>query len=163
LFYRLNAYEIKVPALRDRADEIEAFAQLFCQEFAAANNQPQKSLDSQVIALLEVYPWPGNLRELRNCIQHGIIDSDDSVIRLENLPECIRFFEQPETHEKQQVRDEIDWELLDDASMDKATFHETAKLIQALEQNHDNRSEAARQLGVSRTTLYNMLKRLSMI
>ena len=160
LFFRLNAYEIKIPNLSHRKQEIEPLSHFFAEEFASENRQIRKTFSDEVMDLFKAYDWPGNLRELRNCVFHGAIDSDDSVIRLENLPEkLIRFSET--------LSDEIGYSVVPNAAksqednelFDTAFFREARRLVLALDHNNYNRSQAAKDLGVSRMTIYNMMKR----
>jgi DNA-binding NtrC family response regulator len=157
LYYRLNVYDIHIPPLRDRRSEIESLCHLFAEEFAKSSGQKAKSFDAEVIKLLLNYRWPGNLRELRNCVQHGAIDADNSIIRVEHLPNKIRKDLENQTNAEAQMP--VQQPMPEERTSE---FNEVRRLVNALEHNDYNRSKTAEELGVSRMTVYNMLKRHSL-
>ncbi len=73
LYYRLNVLQIRVPPLRERADDIELLARAFAAEVAARVGRPAPALDGETLARLRSYPWPGNVRELRSVIERALI------------------------------------------------------------------------------------------
>jgi DNA-binding NtrC family response regulator len=73
LYYRLNVLQIRVPPLRDRADDIEILARAFASEVSARLGRPAPDLDEETLARLRAYPWPGNVRELRSAIERALI------------------------------------------------------------------------------------------
>ncbi|MGL4986992.1 MAG: sigma-54-dependent transcriptional regulator [Treponemataceae bacterium] len=86
LFYRLNVVNIHVPPLRERKDDIPIMAASFLQEFAKENNKTITSFDAQSRSALYKYDWPGNIRQLRNCIESAVVMSTDTTITLADLP-----------------------------------------------------------------------------
>ena len=82
LYYRLNAFPIAVPALRERTEDIPALAWAFAKEFGRALGKPIERIPQEVMAALQRYPWPGNVRELRNVIERAIILGDSSTLQL---------------------------------------------------------------------------------
>jgi DNA-binding NtrC family response regulator len=157
LMYRLNTYELPISPLRARPTEISQFVSLFVQQFAVENGRPHVQVCPTALDALMAYPWPGNVRELRNAIQFGAIDSEDGVIRKENLPARIRDFvarrdELAATHSIPH------WHLAGERSF----LDDVRRLIQALVRNNFNRTNAAADLGYSRTTLYQKLEKLKL-
>ena len=83
LFYRLNVFPIHVPALRDRKESIPSLAQHFVQRFAQRLNRPPLSISPELIAVLEQWHWPGNIRELENLIERGVILSNGPDLQID--------------------------------------------------------------------------------
>src|SRR6186713_2738599 len=86
LFYRLNVFAIDLPPLRDRKEDIPLLAQHFLNEFNGINNKTVKAVDQDAMQILEQYPWPGNIRELRNVIERATILADGEFIEARHLP-----------------------------------------------------------------------------
>ena len=86
LFFRLNVVTIKMPPLRDHAEDIVLLASSFLREFAEENGRPLKPLSDEALNLLRQYSWPGNVRELRTAIEHGVVMSNEEGIELHHLP-----------------------------------------------------------------------------
>jgi transcriptional regulator with GAF, ATPase, and Fis domain len=82
LYYRLSAFPIAVPPLRERPEDIPALAWAFAKEFGRALGKPVDRIPQEVMAALQRYAWPGNIRELRNTIERAIILGDSSTLRL---------------------------------------------------------------------------------
>jgi DNA-binding NtrC family response regulator len=86
LYFRLGGMTLSIPPLRERTDEIPALARLFLERAAAQAGQPAPQLPAQVIAELQAYPWPGNIRELRNVIERALLLSSGGAIGMNDLP-----------------------------------------------------------------------------
>jgi DNA-binding NtrC family response regulator len=86
LYYRLNVFEIKLPPLRDRKDDLPLLIQGFINEFNARNGRSVAALDPGAMALLEAYSWPGNVRELRNVIERATIVAEGRFLQVKDLP-----------------------------------------------------------------------------
>ena len=82
LYYRLNAFPIVVPPLRERPDDIPLLAWTFAKQFGVMLGKPVERIPREVMEALQRYPWPGNVRELRNAIERAIILGDSSTLRL---------------------------------------------------------------------------------
>ena len=82
LFYRLNVIPICLPPLRERVQDILPLTEFFVAKFAAYLNKPINSIPDEVMAVLEAHDWPGNIRELQNCIERAVLFSPGSVLRL---------------------------------------------------------------------------------
>jgi formate hydrogenlyase transcriptional activator len=82
LFYRLNVIPICLPPLRERVQDIPLLTEFFVAKFAACLNKPIDSIPDEVMAVLKARDWPGNIRELQNCIERAVLYSPGSVLRL---------------------------------------------------------------------------------
>jgi formate hydrogenlyase transcriptional activator len=140
LFYRLNVFPMTIPPLRERTEDIPALVWAFVQQFEKKMGKriesiPQKSMDA-----LSHYPWPGNIRELKNVIEHAMIISQKT---LEILQPAL------------DVRDEVEMDALEDV--------ERRHILRVLERTGwriAGKNGAAEILGIKRTTLYAMMKTL---
>jgi len=90
LYYRMNVFPIYVPALRERINDIPALADYFIDRYKERNRKDIKRISASAIDMLMVYHWPGNIRELENCIERACILSQDGVIRSHNLPPTLQ-------------------------------------------------------------------------
>ena len=147
LFYRLSVVPIRVPALRERAEDIGDLAVYFLTEFCARNTLRPRVLDLDVVPVLQQYAWPGNVRELRNVIERMAILTPGDRITVASIPLEVR---QPQaaraTTGLQGVRDTAERE----------------RIRQALDQTDWNVSGAARLLGTERTSLHKRLRALGL-
>ncbi|HEX8817124.1 MAG TPA: sigma-54 dependent transcriptional regulator [Terriglobales bacterium] len=87
LYYRINVIPIRVPPLRERAEDLPLLVDYFLRMYCRANNKPIKRLASDVMSVMEDYPWPGNVRELENVIQRLVLMTDSPLIGLKHLPQ----------------------------------------------------------------------------
>jgi DNA-binding NtrC family response regulator len=141
LLYRLNTIKIEVPPLRERGEDIELLAGYFLKYFEKKYRKSSLKISSQAISRLNKYPWPGNVRELQHTIEKAVILSDSSVLRPEDF--VLRTT----------VNKANDFTLLTLDEMEK-------QLIEAsLEKHNGNYTAVANQLGITRQTLYNKIKR----
>jgi DNA-binding NtrC family response regulator len=90
LLFRLNTFVIKVPPLRERLDELERLAEHFIAAASARFRTAPKRIEPDALACLQRYPWPGNLRELRNILERAMVLSRGPVISLDELPDAVR-------------------------------------------------------------------------
>ena len=147
LFYRLNVLPIWTPPLRDRPDDVAALARAFCQRFAAEAGRDIELAD-EAIALLATRRWPGNVRELQNLMERLVVMSDADVVSLDMI--------QRELSRGPNVASDRPMGTLE-AEVRRA---EERAIRDALERCGNNRTQAARILGISRRTLYNKLEEL---
>jgi transcriptional regulator with PAS, ATPase and Fis domain len=147
LYYRLNVFRIALPPLRERIGDVELLARHFLTELAEQQGLAPKVLDASAAAALNAHNWPGNIRELKNVIEHAAILSDDSVIRGEHLMLQQRTV-LPATTKSDQTR-EI--RIPPEGKPLELIEQEAVRLT--LQITHGNRSAAARILGISRPTL----------
>jgi transcriptional regulator with PAS, ATPase and Fis domain len=90
LYYRLNVVPIRLPPLRDRADDVSLLANRFLAECAAQHHREPKDVSQEAMRLLRLYGWPGNIRQLRNLMERLVVTVKDSMIQPEHLPEEIQ-------------------------------------------------------------------------
>ncbi len=163
LFFRLNVICIVMPTLRERADDIVILSQAFLKEFSLENNKELKPLTDTALALLRAYPWPGNVRELRTAIEHGVVMSNDSTIDIRHLPSFLSntSADLPPTTaaSAHQIWEKTEMQLDSDEEFNLHAL-EIRTIQQALLHTRDNRTDAARLLGISRRTLQRKLKEL---
>jgi two-component system response regulator AtoC len=151
LFYRLNVVPIWCPPLRDRPGDVELLARSFVAELSRANQRDGLGLSGEAVALLAAQPWPGNVRQLRNLIERLVVLSEgDEIGADEAAREISRSESSPPPHEQATVGARLE---------ERRRFAERTALDEALRLSGGNRALAARILGVSRRTLYNMLER----
>lgn len=143
LFYRLNVVNLKMPALRDRQEDIPILAKRFLEEFASANHKEVHSIDPDCLAMLIRYRWPGNIRELRNCMERMVVLTTGSALKVEDLPEPIR---------SSMSRPAL--VAVPETKTLNLCNNKKALLQKALEECGNNRTAAAEKLGISRRTLH---------
>ena len=146
LFYRLNVIPIQLPPLNKRHNDIPLLARHFLRRFANEQNKEIKDFSSEAMQLLLDYPWPGNVRELENSIEHAVVLAKGATVQLPELPSAIREATSVESGENHGTMVENEKKLL----------HEV------LEECGWNKKKAALKLGISRSTLYEKLKKYQM-
>jgi two-component system nitrogen regulation response regulator NtrX len=147
LYYRLSVVPIRVPALRERPQDIKHLAQYFLEDFCARNNFKPKAIDDEVFELLESYPWPGNARELRNVVERMAILTPGEHLTRDSVPVEIRV-----------RRDEGPKSTIQEARESAEREH----ILRALEECNWNVSGAARALGMERTNLHKRIRALGL-
>jgi two-component system NtrC family response regulator len=138
LFYRLS----DIPALRQRQGDASLLARAFIQRFSAAQNRKPLVLADDALAAIEAYGWPGNVREIENCMKRAVIMSDGQFISADELALDVEGVE-PKIFNLRQVRDDA----------------ERGAIMQVLGKVDGNIARAAEMLGVSRPTLYDLMRR----
>ena len=152
LFYRLNVIPIEVPPLRKRPDDIPLLAQHFLDISNEERGKQVKSISHEAMELLCGYAWPGNVRELENLMERLVILCSAGEIRAEDLPDPFAGQEAPTVAVPQLPPTGLSFrDVVDD--------FETDLILQALEQTHWNKNQAARLLGLNRTTLLEKIKK----
>ena len=147
LFYRLDVVTIHLPPLRERQEDIPLLVKHFIDEFSLENGKNIASISEDALEALCAYDWPGNIRELRNCIERMIVLSRDEVLQKSNVPFHIISKLKNPGGQVSFVPSSLD--------LDK---HEKMLIIKALEECDGNRTRAAEKLGISRRTLHRKLK-----
>jgi len=143
LFYRLNVMPITVPPLRARKEDISLLCDHFLMEFSESSWTQKASLSPEVDHILMNYSWPGNVRELRNVLQYAFVRTSSEVITPNDLPPNLVSFKNHEIRYKKKRRLKLT----------------ESQVSEALEMARGNRREAAKILGVSRSTLYRFFER----
>jgi two-component system response regulator HydG len=144
LYFRLGAFVIAIPALRDRPEDIPALAHEFLRQAAGRLKKDVQSISSEAMTALVAYAWPGNVRELEHAIERAVILARSRVIGVRDLP--------PE------AREQPDPEAFPGPLALKG--NEPALIREALRRFHGNRKRAAAALNVSPVTLWRKMKRL---
>jgi DNA-binding NtrC family response regulator len=144
LFYRLNVVNIHLPPLRERKEDIPLLAAAFLKEFAEENNKHIEGIDPKAISALYAYSWPGNIRELRNCVESAVVLCKTQGITTDDLPPSVRG-----SDEGNAVR------IVLGTSMAEA---EKAIILGTLGHMRGNKSRTAETLGIGRKTLHRKLK-----
>jgi transcriptional regulator with PAS, ATPase and Fis domain len=150
LFYRLQILPIRIPPLRERAEDVPVLVEDFLEHFAAKHNRRRKEMSGQALQLCQRFAWPGNVRQLRNVIERLVLTHRGSVIQVADLPDFLRAHEQSATTFT--VRPGMSL-----AEVEKLHIRQTLTHLT------DNRQQAAQALGISRRTLQYKLKRYGLL
>jgi DNA-binding NtrC family response regulator len=150
LYYRLNTFQIQVPPLRKRKEDIPPLITQFVRQFAQRLGKPEPDVSPDAFQKLLDYSWPGNVRELQNAIEYGVVLAQQGVIGVKELPAEIQL---PVALQQAELgglpRKGV--QTLDDL--------ERQAILQALAESRGNKKKAAELLGIQRPTLYNKMKR----
>jgi len=149
LYYRINTFQIEVPPLRERKEDIPPLVSTFAQRFAAQLGKPEPTIAPEAFQKLLDYSWPGNVRELQNAMEYAVVLARNDVIGIKELPAEIQLPPVLQTTPASGRRSGV-------ASLDNV---ERETILQALAQTHGNKKKAAELLGIQRPTLYNKMKR----
>ncbi|HVS32653.1 MAG TPA: sigma-54 dependent transcriptional regulator [Thermoanaerobaculia bacterium] len=155
LFFRVNVFPITVPPLRARREDIDVLTDFFVQRFARELGKPQLRISDEARPLLRAYDWPGNIRELENCIERAAILCDRSAI----LPRDLHL-DAAAGGGEESLRSAVDLSGTMEEAVERATQAvERLKIADALRRTA-SRSEAADSLGISPRTLASKMKEL---
>jgi DNA-binding NtrC family response regulator len=143
LLYRLNTVEIRVPPLRERTDDIELLARHFLQRYGAKYRRGEMSLAKATIRRLQRYPWPGNVRELQHAVERAVILSDSDALTPLDFS-----LQAPAESSDVLTVESLDLKAVERAAVEKA-----------IAKHGGNISRAAKELGLTRTSLYRRLNR----
>ena len=150
LYFRLNVISLEVPPLRDRGEDIPVLAAHFLERFAGRNRKSIRGFSPQAVDSLLRYAWPGNVRELENAVERAVILCNGDLITRRELPAAITEAASPEEASSAAVG------ALAGLPLDEL---ERRAIGETLRCTGDNKSEAARQLGITRATLHNKLRK----
>jgi DNA-binding NtrC family response regulator len=141
LYYRINVIPLSLPPLRERTDDIPLLVRHFAERFAKEQGKPSPVFDDRVLKQFQTYAWPGNVRELENVVQRLVVMTEREVITAPELPELMRF------------------SALQGGGVQRSLAQVEAEHIHAvLASVEDNKTQAAKILGIDRKTLQNKLK-----
>jgi transcriptional regulator with PAS, ATPase and Fis domain len=157
LFYRLNVLPIRLPALRERIEDLEALVEALAEDIARRSGLPAKALAPETLEWLAAQPWPGNIRELRNTLEQATLMTDDLVLEPRHFG--IAPVEPPAAPAAPQPALPPDAARLLRPLADQVAELERAAIAAALAACGGNRVAAARRLGMSRAALYDRLAR----
>jgi len=158
LLYRINSFEIHIPPLRERREDIEPLAQHILQKIAGAN---APELAPQAIDALSSYSWTGNVRQLRNCLERAILLADNGKITTKELPpEVVYRTNEPSVSVSYNTPKENGNGTNSFQNSAPTALHEVEKqqILRALEQTGWHRGKTAELLGISSSTLYRRLR-----
>jgi len=166
LYFRLNVVNVTLPPLRERVADIPILATAFLKELAKENRKDVREITPEAMDVLTAFPWPGNVRELRTAIEHGVVMSQGTKLMLRHLPASLRGAPLL-----------LPGSRKDDADGAKprkgaavSEFPDNLNLVEmenrfireALRRSGENRSAAAKMLGISRRTLHRKLHELGL-
>lgn len=142
LFYRINTVQIELPPLRKRRDDIPEFVELFLKKYARIYGKQVPGVSKEAMVRLQNRPWPGNIRQLEHVVEKALIMSDAQVLGKDDF-------------------DLYDEPLLQTQTTTGSTLEEIERktIESAIKQHRGNLAEVARQLGITRQTLYNKINR----
>jgi len=149
LYYRINTFQIEVPPLRERKEDIPPLVNTFVQRFAEQLGKAEPTIAPEAFQKLLDYSWPGNVRELQNAIEYAVVLARNDIIGIKELPTEIQLPPALQTTSAPARRSGV-------ASLNDI---ERETILQALAQTHGNKKKAAELLGIQRPTLYNKMKR----
>jgi DNA-binding NtrC family response regulator len=155
LFYRLSVMTLELPPLRSYKDNLEVLANVFLEQSASAHGKPAPRLGTDVLARLSAYDFPGNVRELKNTIEHAVILCTGDELRVEDLPKPLQDLATP----KKRARTEPPLPTLDEARERWLAPLERQYLTDLLARHAGNVKAAAKAAGINTVTLYRLLKR----
>src|SRR5881398_1093462 len=149
LYYRLNTFQIEVPPLRERKQDIPPLVTFFVKQFAQQLGKSEPEISPEAFQKLLDYSWPGNVRELQNAMEYAVVIARQDTVGVKELPGELQLPAALQQIERSVVSQGV--QSLDE--MERVT------ILQALAQCHGNKKKAAELLGIQRPTLYNKLKR----
>jgi transcriptional regulator with PAS, ATPase and Fis domain len=163
LFYRLDVVKIRIPPLRERAEDIPFFSEYFIEHYCMTNKIKIKSITKNALELLKTYSWPGNIRELQNFIEslviiceQEIIDYDSVELLLQDKLDHVMFRDIKNVYQQNYGSYH---HKKDDKGVLKKLEYQSIKEV--LDQVHGDKAMAAQILGISTTTLWRRLKKIS--
>jgi DNA-binding NtrC family response regulator len=145
LYYRLNVIEVKIPALRERRDDIDVLARHFVDKYSRENNKKVAGITGEAMEILLNYPWPGNIRELRNVIERAVVLAGSSEIGVGELPDRLKTARSGKAVQTLKA---------------KLEYYEEKIIKDALQAHGWNKEEVAGELDVDLATLYRKIKKL---
>lgn len=141
LYYRLNTFVIRLPALRERKDDIEPLSEYFIKQFAAKYNKPKLLLSSSASEILKNHVWPGNIRELSHVMERAVLICSSETIEVSHIM--------------------LDNQATQSQSIPALTLEELEKqrIVEVLQQHNQQITAAAKSLGISRNALYRRMEK----
>jgi len=150
LWYRLQVVPISIPPLREHAEDIPLLAECFLEQFTAKHKRRRKKLSGEAMQLCQRYPWPGNVRQVRNVMERLVLTCREGTIEVKDLPDFLREHDQSATTFSLRPGMSL-------AEVEKLVIRQTLTHLTA------NREEAAKVLGISRRSLQYKLKQYGLV
>jgi len=145
LYYRLNVIEVEIPPLRERKEDIDVLSRHFVDKYSKENNKKVLGITDEAMEVLLNYPWPGNIRELRNVIERAVVLAGSAMIGVAEIPEKLKLA--PAGKHMQTLKTRLE-------------YYEEKVIKDALQAHSWNKEEVARELDVDLATLYRKIKKL---
>ncbi|UII57076.1 sigma 54-interacting transcriptional regulator [Cytobacillus spongiae] len=149
LYYRLNTFSLEIPPLRNRKQDLIEYLHQFIYEFSVVYDKQIERVTPLVMKALYSYDWPGNIRELRSCVERAVLLADNGQLDVNGFPGVISSSVMESSNSSDFLSSNLEQ-------------YEVVKIIEALKMEKGNKKKAAERLGVSRATLYNKLKKFGL-
>jgi len=156
LYYRLNVFDLHIPALRERGNDIFLLTDYFLLKYQNSDYEPITEIMPEVKSLFTIYPWPGNIRELENTIERMCILTTDGILSLDVLPANMLRFLQAQTPVTEDTAYPYKVSISSELTIDET---EKKLIIEHLINSGGNIKRAAGSLGMSRRTLYRKMEK----
>jgi transcriptional regulator with GAF, ATPase, and Fis domain len=165
LFYRLNVFPVQVPPLRQRLDDIPALALHFMRQAALKCKKELGGIDDEAMELLKSYSWPGNVRQLENVLERAVVIADGATVGVGELPaEVFQYADEEPINGFADLGDHESTVTRPLTSLRRERLRmEREELVRAMAAARGNKSEAARALGIARSTLVSRLKKFGLV
>ena len=147
-YYRIRVFEIHLAPLRDRKDDIPLLVSHFMEEFSVSKRKKIRGISAEAMRFLMNHPWPGNIRELRNALEHAFVTVTGDSIRISDFPPALESTA-PEA-------------LEDGGDANEPPNAERERIVEALRKCEGHRGKAAKVLGYSRVTLWKYMRRFGL-
>ncbi|HPR54749.1 MAG TPA: sigma-54 dependent transcriptional regulator [Deltaproteobacteria bacterium] len=152
LFYRINVVNIHIPPIRQRKEDIEPLVTYFIRKYCREFNKPQMGMDPQALQAIIDYDWPGNVREIRNCIERAVLLAEGEVVK----PQDISILHpKPSQEAPSEGGDNGDYRK----SMSTLALSEKEMILDALRKNDWIQKEAASMLGISKRVIHYKIRK----
>jgi len=160
LYYRVAVIPLLIPPLRDRVGDIPVLIQHFLDDLVARGQKADVKFSKGAWQALMNYPWPGNIRELSNAVEHSVICAENGVVEVESLPQDVLFYshEIPDLPVLNQRATDAEDGAVDEGVSDPMR----AELLAALKKARGSKAIAAQLLGIDRTTLWRRMQRVGL-
>ena len=159
-YYRIHVFEVNLPPLRERREDIPLLANRFVEEFSKLHGREVTSIARDALQQLAAYSWPGNVRQLRNAIEHAFVTVGGDTITLFDLPGEIRV---PAAREKTAAKTDRGPGSLELAELTEKQQQDRQRLVEALDATDGNKTAAAKMLGISRVTMWKKAKKYGLM
>ena len=146
LYYRINVVNIPIPPIRERNEDVEPLVRYFMKKYSLEFNKPDMDIDQASLDLLRSYDWPGNVREIRNCIERAVLLSDGSVIRTIDIS-------------IQDGEPRMEKESGGNGGLSSLALNEKEIILDALKRNDWIQKDAAETLGISKRVIHYKIRK----
>jgi len=162
LYFRINTFEIYLPPLRERLEDIPSLALHLIARHLKRDSVPETILPPETIRLLQAHSWPGNIRELGNVLEHALILSDGEVLKPSDLPRSLQKSGVEDPHLPAGQLSAAPWRPVSTSSGPWKTLRQVEEemIWDALDRNRGDKPAAAKDLGIALKTLYNKLTQI---